>query len=224
MGIEVESRDCTAVTDGELEELADLCSEGSNPFSIGLLSKQTEEWVLLAEARDNGKLKGYSFFTLERIGGTPCVLIGLASIGRNAKRDTVLRALMTEHMRRALMAFPDEDVLVGTQFNDPSGVEAFKHLENVRPHPTDRANGEERAWGRRLAKRFAISVSSYEDREFTVRGNDTQARVLDHETLKPEKIEAGVTDLFNNLNIAEGDSLITFGWATADNLLKLGKV
>jgi len=224
VGIEVESRDCTAVTDAELEELADLCSEGSNPYSIGLLSKQTEEWVLLAEARDNGKLKGYAFFTLERIGGTPCVLIGLSSIGRNSKRDTVLRALMTEHMRRALMAFPDEDVLVGTQFNDPSGFEAFKNLDGIRPHPTDRANGEERAWGRRLAKRFGIGVSSYEDRVFIARGGDDQARVLDHESSKPEKTDPAVTELFADVNIGDGDSLVAFGWAPADSLLKLGKV
>ena len=45
-------------------------------------------------ARDDGRLKGFSFSTLERIGGTPAVLIGLAEVGRNSKRDTILRALV----------------------------------------------------------------------------------------------------------------------------------
>ena len=67
-------------------------------------------------ARDGSKLKGFAFCTLERIGGTPCVLIGLASIARTTKRDTVLRALMTDLFRRAVLAFPDEDVLVGSSF------------------------------------------------------------------------------------------------------------
>ena len=42
MAVEVESRDCTAVSDAELEVMADLCAEGPNPFSVGFLSKQTE--------------------------------------------------------------------------------------------------------------------------------------------------------------------------------------
>lgn len=222
MGIEVESRDCTAVTDAELEELADLCADGMNPYSIGLLSKQTEEWVLLGEARENGKLRGFSFFTLERIGGTPCVLVGLASVPRNSKRDTILRALMSEHLRRALMAFPDEDVLIGTQFNDPAGFEAFKTLSGIRPHPTERINGEERAWGRRLAKRFQISTANYEDRAFIARGDGSQSRVLDHESSKPEKTDPGFVGLFDDINVANGDSLVAFGWATAERLLKLG--
>ncbi|MDZ7734072.1 MAG: hypothetical protein U5R31_14255 [Acidimicrobiia bacterium] len=78
-------------------------------------------------------LKGFSFCTLERIGGTPCVLIGLGSVKRTSKRDSVLRALMTDQYRRALLAFPDEDVLVGTRFTTPGGFEAFKALDDMSP-------------------------------------------------------------------------------------------
>src|ERR1700709_1502020 len=109
-----ETEECPARGDAELAEMADLCAEGPSRYEAGLLSKQAESWVLITLARDNDKLKGFSFSTLGRIGGTPSVIIGLASIKRTSKRDTVLRALMTDEFRRAVLAFPDEDVLVGT--------------------------------------------------------------------------------------------------------------
>ena len=81
MAIDVETKDCTALDDLELEEMANICADGPARFDIGLLSKQREEWVLITQARANGVLQGFSFCTLERIGGTPSVLIGLASSG-----------------------------------------------------------------------------------------------------------------------------------------------
>lgn len=222
MGIELETKDCTSVTDAELEEMADLCAEGENAFSIGLLSKQTEEWVLVTTARENGKLKGYLFSTLERIGGTPAVLIGLGSVVRNSKRETVLRGLMIELSRKALMAFPDEDVLFGAQFNDASAFESFKTLQDIVPRPDHRANGEERAWGRRLAKRFAIPATRYDDRAFVVTGGGEQARVVDHMTLKPEAIDGEVAAYFTEIDLTNGDAIIACGWAEADQLMKLG--
>ena len=47
METEVETKDCTMLGDAEIEEMADLCAVGPNPFGIGLISKQTEEWVLV---------------------------------------------------------------------------------------------------------------------------------------------------------------------------------
>ena len=123
MSIQVETKDCTALGDAELAELADLCAEGPLPYEVGVISKQAEAWVLVTQARENGKLKGFSFSTLERIGGTPSVLIGCASIKRTSKRDSVLRAIIQDELRRAVLAFPDEDVLVGTRFTTPAGFE-----------------------------------------------------------------------------------------------------
>ena len=91
MAIEIETKDCTSLGDAELAELADLSADGPLRFEIGVLSKAAESWVLITLARDNGRLKGFSFSTLERIGGTPSVIVGLASIKRDSKRDTVLR-------------------------------------------------------------------------------------------------------------------------------------
>jgi hypothetical protein len=221
MSIQVETKDCTALGDAELAELADLCAEGPLPHEVGLLSKQAEAWVLITQARENDKLKGFAFSTLERIGGTPSVLVGLASIKRCAKRDTVLRAIVNEQLRRAVLAFPDEDVLYGTRFTTPAGFEAFKALQDIVPRPDHRASGEERAWGRRLAKRFGIDTSAYDDRSFTATGDGSLPEVFDHESLKPDTIDADVAAFFSGLQAKRGDSLVAFGWAMAEDLAKL---
>jgi hypothetical protein len=224
MAIKVETKDCTALGDAELAEMADICADGTAGYEVGLLSKQREEWVLVSRASDNGKLCGFSFCTLERIGGTPCLLVGLASVKRSAKRETVLKALMHDQYRRAVLAFPDEDVLVGTKFIDAAGFSAFKGLEDVVPRPGHKASGEERAWGRRLAKRFGAE-GRIDDRTFIVKGDGATCGALDHESLKPESIDAEVAAYFKPLNRDRGDYLIAFGWAMAEDLAagSLGK-
>ena len=224
MAIEVDTKDCTALSDAELGEMADICADGLAGYDVGLLSKQREEWVLITQARDNGKLQGYSFCTLERIGGTPCLLVGLASVKRTARRESVLKTLMADQYRRALLAFPDEDVLVGTKFIDPAGYAAFKGLEDIVPRPGHKASGEERAWGRRLAKRFGAE-GRIDDRTFVVSGDASPVGCLDHESLKPESFDPDVVKFFDELNRDRNDYLIAFGWAMAEDLAagKLGK-
>ena len=133
MPTDVETKDCTALGDAELAEMADMCAEGPHRYEVGLLSKQAEAWVLVTLARENGKLKGFSFSTLERIGGTPSVIIGVASVKRTAKRDTVLRGMITEQLRRAVLAFPDEDVLIGTRFATPEPVSSSSPRYCIEP-------------------------------------------------------------------------------------------
>ncbi len=221
MAIEVTTKDCTQLSDAELAEMADMCVDGPSRFEVGLLSKQIEAWVLVSLAREGAALKGFSFCTLERIGGTPSVLVGLASVKRTSRRDSVLRAIMTDQFRRAVLAFPDEDVLVGTRFAAPSGFEAFKSLDDIVPRPDHRASGEERAWGRRLAKRFGIDSSTYDDRTFIAKGDGSFPLALDHEALKPEKLDPRVEELFAAVDAERGDSLIAFGWTMAEDLAKL---
>ncbi len=220
MAIEVETKDCTALSDAELAEMADLCADGPSRYESGLLSKMAEAWVLITQARMGAKLTGFSFCTLERIGGTPSVLVGLASVKRSSKRDTVLKAIVHEHFRRAVLAFPDEDVLVGARLVDPSGFEAYKLLEDIVPRPGHKATGEERAWGRRLAKRFA--VDTYDDRAFIATGDGAYPPAIDHQSLRPEAVDPQVAALFDGLDAARGDSLIAFGWAMAEFLAKRG--
>jgi hypothetical protein len=223
MAIQVETKDCTALSDAEMGEMADICADGPAGYDVGLLSKQREEWVLVTQARDNAKLCGYSFCTLERIGGTPCLLIGLASVKRGAKRDTVLRAIMADQYRRALLAFPDEDVLVGTKFIDAAGFHAFRGLDDIVPRPGHRATGEERAWGRRLAKRFGAE-GRIDDRSFVVQGDGDICGALDHEALKDDA-DPEIAAFFTTLDRPRGDFLIAFGWAMAEDLAggKIGR-
>jgi hypothetical protein len=221
MAIAVETKDCTQLSDAELVEMADICAEGPSSFEIGLLSKQVEAWVLITMARDGRNLRGFSFCTLERIGGTPCVLIGCASVKRTSRRDAALRAMMTDQYRRAVLAFPDEDVLVGTRLVSADGFEAFKNLDDIVPRPDHKASGEERAWGRRLAKRFSIESGSYRDRDFIAAGDGSFPLALDHETLNPDKVSPEVIAFFSDVNPDRGDSLIAFGWAMAEDLAKL---
>ena len=223
MAIDVETKDTTALGDAELATLGDICADGPASFDIGLLSKQREEWVLITTAKSGNALQGFSFCTLERIGGTPCVLIGLATVKRTSKRTEVLKALMADQYRRAVLAFPDEDVLIGTRFVDPSGFEAFalsRKLEDVVPRPGHKATGEERAWGRRLAKRFGVDAD-YDDRAFIATGDGAVPCVLDHESLKPGVVSDEVRALFDAVDTSRGDSLIAFGWAMAEDLASL---
>ena len=219
MAIEVDTKDCTALSDAELAEMADLCADSPNAFEVGMLSKQAEAWVLCTVASEGGKVRGFSFCTLERIGGTPSILIGAGHVCHCCKRTRA--SSHHDRLRRSVLAFPDEDVLVGSQMNDAGAVEAYKSLSDIVPRPEHKASGEERAWGRRLAKRFGIGASKYEDRAFTVRGDGNQAVVLDHASAKPEKVDAAVAAQFDDLDIANGDALIVFGWAMAEDLEKL---
>jgi hypothetical protein len=222
MSIAVDTKDCTALSDAELAEMADLCAEGPLPHEVGTLSKQAEAWVLVTQARENGKLKGFAFCTLERIGGTPCVLMGLGAIRRTSKRDSVLRGILQDQMRRAVLAFPDEDVLIGARFGDPGGFEAFRNLNDIVPRSGHKATGEERAWGSRLARRYGIENGAYAPREFVARGDGSgPAVVFDHASLRPETLDDEVVARFEGVRPEKGDSLIGFGWAMEEDLRKL---
>jgi hypothetical protein len=217
MTLEVETKDCTALSDAELAEMADIVTDGPAGFDIGLLSKQPEAWVLITQVRDASKLIAFSFCTLERIGGTPCLLWGLASVKRNSKRDQALKALISAQFRRAVLAFPDEDVLIGTRFIDPGAFTAFKSLQDICPRPDHKPSGEERAWSRRLAKRFGAE-GRIDDRTFVVTGDGAACGLFDFAVSKPETIDPEVAALFDTLDSERRDVLIGFGWAMAEEL------
>ena len=215
MPVQVETRDSAALNDADLDEMASM----GGAFDIGVLSKAKEDWVLSITARVDGKLHGFALATLERIGGTPCVLVGLLSVKRTSKRDQVLKGLMHESFHRALMAFPDEDVVVGSRFALPDGLEAFKQVAELIPRPAHRAVGEERAWGRRLAKRFGVD-GQYDEQTFVVKTNGQG--FLDHESLKSDKIKPDQAAMFATVSAKAGGSLVVHGWVMAEDLVKIG--
>ena len=62
---------------------------------------------------------------------------------------------MRDLYRRAVLAFPDEDVLVGARLARSRGLPRLRRSRRHRPPARPQSPpGEERAWGRRLAKRF----------------------------------------------------------------------
>ena len=220
MALEVETKDCNALSGAEISEMADLCADAPLPYEAGELSKQAEEWVLCCQALDNGRLKGFAYYTLERIGGTPAIILGLGSICRSSRRDSIMRAMVTDLMHRAVMAFPDEDVVVGLRMQTPDGFELLKTFNDIIPRPGHKASGEERAWGRRFAKRFGISPLRYADRTFSSKGNGSLPCAFDHESSKPESIDPDVAAYFDDLDPSNGDVLVAFGWAMSEDLAK----
>jgi hypothetical protein len=217
MALEVSTNDASALTDTDLDELASM----EEAFNARLLSKAQEDWVLITTARFGDALHGFTFSTLERIGGTPCVLIGLMSVKRTSKRDQVLRGLMSEAYHRALMAFPDEDVVVGCRFVNADSVVALKDLDDLTPRPDNDAVGEERAWGRRLAKRFGID-GKYDAKSFISKA-EAQDGFLDFESATPEKLDPDVVEMFDAVPVDKGGAMVVYGWTMAEDLQKLGK-
>ena len=132
----------------------------------------------------------------------------------------LLKGLMHEAYHRALMAFPDEDVVVGSRFVSADALEAFKELDDVTPSPGSRAVGEERAWGRRLAKRFGVEAQ-YDEKTFVV-GKDGRDGFIDFESTKPEAVDPTKQELFAKVPTAKGGTLIVYGWTMAEDLVKLG--
>jgi len=220
MPLKVETKDCTALSDSELSEMADLCAQADVGWDVGLLSKQCEEWVLVTQVSDGVKLAGFSFCTLERIGGTPSVLVGLASVHRGPRCEAALKALVGDQLRRAVLAFPDEDVLVGTRFATPAAFAAFAGLEDIVPRPGHKATGEERAWARRLAKRFGAE-GRVDDRTSVLEGTGDPTVVLDFDCAGAAAVDDDVAAFFTSLDRSRGDAVVAFGWAMAESLAAL---
>jgi hypothetical protein len=218
MGLDATTKDCTALVDSEIAEMADLSAAHGSRFDIGYLSKQREEWVLVTQVHEGEKLRGYGFGSLERIGGTPCVLLGLLLTCRGAKADSVLKSVLSEQYRRALLAFPDEDVLVGARLQGHAAYSVFNGLVDVVPRPSYKATGEERAWGRRLAKRFGHEAG-YDDHEFVALGDGDVVGIIDFESPKAAKqFGESHASLFEKVNPDRSDVLIAFGWVLAEDL------
>ena len=89
------------------------------------------------------------------------------------------------------------------------------------PSPDSRAVSEERAWGRRLAKRFGVDAK-YDAKTFISKGG-AQSGFLDHESSKPDKLDVNVAGMFDPVPVARGGVMIVYGWTMAEDLVKLGK-
>src|SRR5689334_16481218 len=181
-----ESRDSVSLKPAELDEFGQLLAAAGVPVSDEELDHQVEQFPLVVVAALDGDVQGFMLGSLERIGGTPSILwgVGAARKGRNAA--AALAALTGELARRAAISFPDEDVLVAARVGQPSGYTLLARYANVVPRPGYTPNGEDRAWGRRLAKRFGLEPH-YDDREFRIVAKGRKPPVipiLDASTIK----------------------------------------
>lgn len=217
MAIEVTTKDCSTLGDVEFAELAAVCADNEG-LDVGSLSKQAGEWVLLCRAYAAEDLCGFMFSTLERIGGTPAIIVGLAKTTPDDRRPSVLAALMSEQYHRALMAFPDEDVVVAVRINSSGGFEALSGLGGIRPWPGVRVDGEERAWGRRLAKMYGSD--SFDDRSMVAR-DERGCLVVAHES-SDASIKQEVAPLVGSL-VGSDEMLIGWGWAYSEFLEEFTK-
>ena len=75
--MDVESRDSVSLKPAELDELGQLVSGMGLPLQDEQLDGHVEQFPLVAVAEVDGEIQGFLFGSLERIGGTPCILWGL---------------------------------------------------------------------------------------------------------------------------------------------------
>jgi len=211
----VESRDSISLKPVELDEIGQFVHSVGLPVAEEQLDQHVEQFPLVAIASADASLSGFLFGSLERIGGTPCILWGLGAIRKGRTARTTLEGLVGELYRRAAISFPDEDVLVAGRIAHPAAYSLFGALSDVCPRPQYSPNGEERAWGRRLARRFGCDAR-YDDRSFKVKKAKTSEAVLDSRFVKLGGKAAA--DLVGTLEPAKGEALIAYGWAMAEQL------
>jgi hypothetical protein len=222
MSYNLETKDAAQLSDSEIEEMANLAAHTQDKFDIGYLSKQVEEWVLVTRCYEANKLRAWCLYSLERIGGTPAMILGLGYVEKNSKSELYLKHLLGDQYRKALLAFPDEDVLVGTKIVTPEAFRIFNGLHDIIPSPGHKLTGEERAWCRRLAKRFNRETN-VDDRTLLITGADELGVFFDFcgsKTVIDTKVAAQLKPLKGKPN----DALIVCGWAMAEDLAanKLG--
>jgi hypothetical protein len=213
--MEVESRDSVSLKPAELDELGQLLAATGSPEADGLLDTQVERFALVATITSDNELHGFLFSSLERVGGTPCILWGAGAAKRGRNAGPAVRAMVGELYRRAAISFPDEDVLVAGRLAHPAGYTLLTVLDDVVPRVGYTPTGEERAWGRRLARRFGCD-GHYDDRQFRVGPNGGAAPILDASSVKGGTKAA--TELLADIDHTRGESLIVFGWAGAEKL------
>jgi hypothetical protein len=214
--MQIESRDSVSLKPAELDELGQLLASVGLPGMDAELEACVEQFPLVVLADLDGARQAFMFGSLERVGGTPCILWGLGAARRGRHAGPATRGMVAELYRRAAISFPDEDVLVAGRIAHPGAYGLFSGLVDVVPRPGYAPTGEERAWGRRLARRFRCEAR-YDDRAFRVTAGGGPEALLDASTLKGGGKAAAA--VLHGVDPARGEAVIAFGWATAEALL-----
>lgn len=211
----VESRDSASLKPDELDEFGQLLTSVGLPLTDEDLDRQVEQFPIIALGVVEGEGHAFLFGSLERIGGTPCILWGLGAARRGRFAGPLTKALVGEFYRRAAISFPDEDVLVAGRIAHAPVYSMLAALTDVVPRPKHTPSGEDRAWGRRLARRFGCDAE-YDDRAFRTRAHGASAAIIDGSTISGGTKAA--IELLGPTDPTKGESSIAFGWAMAEVL------
>lgn len=212
--MDVESRDSVSLKPAELDEFAQLL------IGVGLdlgdaLDHQIESFPLVVLGSTDGELAGFLFGSLERVGGTPCILWGLGASRRGRKAGATVKAMTGELYRRAAISFPDEDVLVAARLAHGSAYSLLAVLSDVVPRQSYTPTGEERAWGRRLARRFGCD-ERYDEHALSIGRAGRSEPIFDCSTVRAGSRAAAA--LVGERDPSVGEAMIAPGWAGADAL------
>ena len=176
MALDVTTKDCTALSDAELAEMADLCADGGICYEIGLLSKLVSDWVLVTQVRE-GRTSGVLLLDPRADRRNSSVLIG-AGVRRTSKRQ-----LPAGDRERQPAPGADGVPRRGRAGQHPHGrprrLPGLQGHGRHRPRPGARSGA---GLGSSPGQRFEID-ERYDQHTFTVTGDGAAPLVLDHEPL-----------------------------------------
>ena len=214
----VESRDSVSLKPAELDELGQLARLGGAPAARTTSSTTTSSssrWSSLSTEDD--ELHGFLFGSLERIGGTPVHPLGPrrgpAGPRRPGRRSRASSASSTAGPRSRS---PTRTCSWPVASRSRRRTRCSAALTDVCPRPKYSPNGEERAWGRRLARRFGCDAR-YDDRTFRVKaGKARRARPRHAATSSSAARRRPRSSARSTRRRAR--RVIAFGWAMAEEL------
>src|SRR5262249_27042504 len=210
----VESRDSVSLKPAELDEFGQLLASVELPMKDDALDDHIERFPLVTSATTDDELYGFLFGSLERIGGTPCILWGMGAIRRGRQARPTLDALVGGPDRRAATSSPDGDARGAGRPARRRAYALLNQLPEVCPRRKSSPRGEERAWGRRLARRFGCD-SRYDDRKFRLKANAASAAVLHAAAVKAGGKAAA--EVVGAVRPHKGEAESAFGWATGES-------
>ena len=181
------------------------------------LDHHVEHFPLIVIASEDDDLHGFLFGSLERVGGTPCILWGLGATRKGRTPGSTVKDLVGELYRRAAISFPDEDVLVAGRIAHPAAYTLLSGLDRRRARarttrpPVRSGPGVGASPGASAATPATTTARS---------GRAAPARPPSRCSTPAREGLGGkaATEVVGTRRPGRGEAVIAFGWATADAL------
>src|SRR5438105_2170461 len=110
--MDVDIRDSASLKPAELDELSQVLRKAGSPLPESTIDDQVERFSRVTMVVRDDEIHGFLFGSLERIGGTPCVLWGLGATTANGEAGPMLEAMTTELYRRAPVDAAKGDTMI----------------------------------------------------------------------------------------------------------------